>query len=257
MPANKACDHALLADDNDNDLASALQRQVDPSDVSGPGPPSSFILDQGFTEVPKSIMEQKAWSVAWSRPWQFECNILNTEARALVWSVEHLVRSSRCIGKRLLCFSDNLPLVLSATKGKGKSHLLKKPLRKLAALCPATGSKVYTRWIPSEINVADGPSRATLQWKAKRFAKWWTEEAEDSDYPKEREGRTKFVKKVARQGRLGSATRPQLPGVKECQTGDPQRPSEQTSWLDEILVDYMEDLFDQGQGIDGFGCWPV
>ena len=54
--------------------------------------------------------------------------------RALVWSAEHLLRANRNLGRRLVCFSDNLPVVLSAVKGRSKSRLLLGPLRKLAAL---------------------------------------------------------------------------------------------------------------------------
>ena len=135
---------------------------------------SSFIRDLGFDEVPKKVLQKDAWTVVWSRPWKFEANILHTEARALVWSAEHLLRSNRNLCKRLVCLSDNLPLVLSATKGRGKSKYLIGPLRRLAALGLACGSKVHVRWVPSELNVADAPSRAIRQWESLRHAKWWS-----------------------------------------------------------------------------------
>ena len=168
--ATRARDHALLHDHSDE--ASVVAALL----PGTTGAPSSFIRDLGFHEVPGPIMEKQPWSVVWSRPWQFAGNILHTEARALVWSVEHLLRANRCIGKRLVCFSDNLPLVLSATKGRGRSKHLLGPLRKLAALGLASGSKTHVRWIPSEINVADAPSRAVEQWRAARFDCWWDDE---------------------------------------------------------------------------------
>ena len=118
-------------------------------------PSSNLISDLGFDEVPATLLRQEDWTVVWSKPWAYEGNILNTEARALLWSVEHLLRATRCIQKRPLCLSDNLPLVLSATKGRGRSHHLTRPWRKLAALSLAIGS--------SELNVADRPSRALVQ----------------------------------------------------------------------------------------------
>ena len=96
-------------------------------------------------------MGRGCWKTVWFKPRCHEANILNTEARGLAWSVEHLLRSNCCIQKRPLCFSDNLPLVLSATIGRGRSHHLAKPLRKLAALSLATGSKVHVRWVASEL----------------------------------------------------------------------------------------------------------
>ena len=105
-------------------------------------PISTFILDQGFDEVPKEILNPKAWSVVWSRPWQFKANILNTEARALAWSIEHLLRANRCIGKRLLCLCDNMPVVLGCIKGRAKSGHLLRPLRRIAALCWSLAQKL-------------------------------------------------------------------------------------------------------------------
>ena len=136
-------------------------------------PISTFILDQGFDEVPKEILNPKAWSVVWSRPWQFKANILNTEARALAWSIEHLLRANRCIGKRLLCLCDNMPVVLGCIKGRAKSGHLLRPLRRIAALCLVTGSKIATRWVVSELNVADRPSRAVNSWQAAGLERWW------------------------------------------------------------------------------------
>ena len=110
----------------------------------------AFIQDLEFIDIFHDVMGRGCWKTVWFQPLRHEANILNTEARGLAWSVEHLLRSNCCIQKRLLCFSDNLPLVLSATIGRGRSHHLAKPLRKLAALSLATGSKVHVRWVASE-----------------------------------------------------------------------------------------------------------
>ena len=144
---------------------------------------STFIINNGFNEVPESIMKREDWSVVWSRPWKFQANILNTEARGLAWSVEHLLRANRSINKRLLCFSDNLPLVLGCVKGRAKSGHLIKPLRKIAGLCLATGSRVSVRWVASELNVADEPSRAVSAWKALGWDRWW-HDFEKEDHPR-------------------------------------------------------------------------
>lgn len=132
-----------------------------------------FISDGVFTEIPVDILNPDDWSIAWSRPWRFEANILNTEARALVWSAEHLLHCSRAFGRRLVCLTDNLPSALGVTKGRAKSTHLLRPLRKLCALSLATKSKVHVRWLPSERNVADVPSRATDIWEAQGLRGWW------------------------------------------------------------------------------------
>ena len=124
---------------------------------------------------------------------------------------EHLLRSNRNLCKRFVCLSDNLPLVLSATKGRGKSRHPIGPLRRLATLGLATGSKVHVRWVPSELNVADAPSRAICQWHALKHAKWW----EDSDlklpqaFPK-----PEPPHKAQRKGER--ARKPDLPRITKC-----------------------------------------
>ena len=44
---------------------------------------SNFIIDHGCNEVPESFMRRQDWTVVWSRPWKYQANILNTEARGL------------------------------------------------------------------------------------------------------------------------------------------------------------------------------
>lgn len=126
-----------------------------------------------FDPVNPDILHASDWSVVWSAPWKFRANILETEARALNWSVEHLLRANRNIGKHLVCLVDNLPVALAATKGRGKSQLLKGPLRKITSLLLASGSRLHVRWIPSELNIADRPSRAQKQWEAQGLQRWW------------------------------------------------------------------------------------
>ena len=149
---------------------------------------SAFILNRGFNEIPGEVMKREAWSVVWSRPWKFEANILNTEARGLAWSIEHLLRANRNINKRLLCFSDNLPLVLGCVKGRAKSGHLLKPLRKIAGLCLATGSRISVRWVASELNVADQPSRAIAAWKASGWERWWDDFIKEPEAYQSRRG---------------------------------------------------------------------
>ncbi|CAE7422123.1 unnamed protein product [Symbiodinium natans] len=196
---------------------------------------SSFIRDLGFDEVPKKVLQKDAWTVVWSRPWKFEANILHTEARALVWSAEHLLRSNRNLCKRLVCLSDNLPLVLSATKGRGKSKYLIGPLRRLAALGLACGSKVHVRWVPSELNVADAPSRAIRQ----KSAQSKTAVPEGLTYLESRSVRAPTLADY--QNRLKQFEI--WLGVVACAVLD-------LALLDMAMVEYVNELFDLGKGVD-------
>eukprot|EP00435_Cladocopium_sp_Y103_P024584 s857_g6.t1 len=156
---------------------------IDDTDLAH-GSLEDTISSSGFDEVPLKLLSPGDWTVVWSRPWNFKDNILHTEALALVWSIEHSLRSCRNVGKRLLFLSDNLPLTLSACKGRGKSGFLTKPLRKACALALATGSKLHVRWIPSEWNVADRPSRALSQWAARGLSSWFQDS--DSEFSRSR-----------------------------------------------------------------------
>eukprot|EP00972_Heterocapsa_arctica_P091062 13435442-Heterocapsa_arctica.AAC.1 len=54
---------------------------------------------------------------------------------------------------------DNLPLCLSLVKGRASSRHLLPSCRTASALALAGNFKVSYRWIPSELNPADEPSR--------------------------------------------------------------------------------------------------
>ena len=200
----------------------------------------SFILDQGFNEVDAKLMDARDWQAVWSRPWRFKANILNTEARALVWSVEHLLRANRCIGKKLLCFSDNMPLVLGCIKGRAKSSHLLRFLRQIAALCLAVGSKVSTRWVVSEHNVADRPSRAIGAWQSAGLERWWADQLRgpsgDSgeslalDHAQlSRKQRKEAERSFEESFSCGSSRGHDLPGVKECQVSNSEGLSDKGS----------------------------
>ena len=54
---------------------------------------------------------------------------------------------------------DNLSLCLANTKKRTSSFQLVQVIRSIGALALATGSHCISRWIPSEVNPADEPSR--------------------------------------------------------------------------------------------------
>ena len=57
---------------------------------------------------------------------------------------------------------DNLALVLALGKGRSSSQHLRHICRCLFALSISSDAAFVARWIPSELNPADGPSRAPL-----------------------------------------------------------------------------------------------
>ena len=138
---------------------------------------------------------------------------------------------SRNFGQRLLFLSDNLPLTLSASKGRGKSSFLTKPLRQLCAFALATGSKLHVRWIPSEWNVADRPSRALTQRGARGFDSWFNEAGQrgrghdipnGSRIPEGQSSRKKIEKTSGGSRKFSSASKHQLLGSPKCESSNNQ-----------------------------------
>ncbi len=56
---------------------------------------------------------------------------------------------------------DNLPLALALGKGRANSQHLLSTCRSICSLLLATGMRLYARWVPSELNPADEPSRTS------------------------------------------------------------------------------------------------
>eukprot|EP00971_Amphidinium_carterae_P248362 4930607-Amphidinium_carterae.1 len=72
--------------------------------------------------------------------------------------LRHMLRTHHNFGCHLVQLVDNLPLALTLSKGRGK-HQLNGVCRQFCSYLLASGCWVHSRWIPSELNVADKPSR--------------------------------------------------------------------------------------------------
>jgi hypothetical protein len=57
-----------------------------------------------------------------------------------------------------------MPLALAVCKGRANSKHLLPSLRHICALSLATGCRLHCRWLPSQLNVADLPSRGFGRW---------------------------------------------------------------------------------------------
>jgi len=112
-----------------------------------------------FDEVPASVWERAGWTTVHASRVMGTHNILALEGEALHRAFKHALRSLRTHGRRVLFLVDNLPLAMAMAKGRAKSPLLTRVLLKMAALSLASGTRAVVRWIPSEFNAADDPSR--------------------------------------------------------------------------------------------------
>ena len=113
----------------------------------------------GVREVPLGFIGED-WSKVDSCKWNRVEGIPTLEGRAVVWVLQHLGRSSKNLGCRHLILSDSMSVVLALSKGRSSTRPMNRVCRQIAALEFITGMQLSVRWIPSEVNPADQPSRA-------------------------------------------------------------------------------------------------
>ena len=123
-----------------------------------------YISNNDFPEVPHNILQPDEWSTACMGKWKhIDEAITIKEGRALVLALRRLARAQWSRGHKHLILLDNLALTFSAAKGRASNHTLLRINQKISALSLAGGFAVRVRWIPSELNNADGPSRGQIK----------------------------------------------------------------------------------------------
>ncbi|CAE7299586.1 UPF1 [Symbiodinium sp. CCMP2592] len=121
--------------------------------------PFQLVENPMFPEVPKSLLSPEKWHTLWCAPFDYKDTIHVLEARGVLGAVKHRSRDQMKHGTRVLILNDNLGVVLSISKGRCADYGLLRILRRIAAHSLATGIRFIVRWVPSELNIADGPSR--------------------------------------------------------------------------------------------------
>ena len=121
---------------------------------AGLGPTST----QHFASLPSH-----RWSTIVSTPWSSldtpeHINVL--EIRAVTTALRWVLSSPSSIRRRLLVFTDSSVAALAISKGRSSSFQILRRLRYLSSLVLAAGLQLFCRWLPSELNPADGPSRS-------------------------------------------------------------------------------------------------
>ena len=101
----------------------------------------------------------KDWELVVKEKWRFEEHNNITEARTGLWAVRRAARSMKHWGKRMLIFTDSLVTLGAFTKGRSSSWGLLRQCRKLAAFTLGLGMSFSWRYVPTDLNMADGPSR--------------------------------------------------------------------------------------------------
>ena len=99
------------------------------------------------------------WKLVFQGRWAGHEHNNVREMRAAVAVLRHI---SKCRGRwhrRVILFTDSLVALGVLQKGRSSARTLLHLSRQAAAVIFACGLKLYVRWVASEDNVADGPSR--------------------------------------------------------------------------------------------------
>ena len=114
-----------------------------------------------FENVPSIILQTKsAWCVLFGGVWRKSLEIFRREGKDYVMGLRHACRSTESLGKRLMFLLDNMALVLGASKGRSILPKINHTCREICVISLATFTIPICRWIASQDNPADEPSRS-------------------------------------------------------------------------------------------------
>ena len=116
-------------------------------------------MDDGFEEIPAGLLDPRDYRLTRRGTWKFDEDIHLQEARALVGSLERLARTAYGSDQHKLFLIDNMGDALAFERCRARKWPLLSLIRRWSGLCLARNIRPAVRWIPSELNVADGASR--------------------------------------------------------------------------------------------------
>ena len=99
------------------------------------------------------------WKLLYMGAWRRTEHTNINETRTAIGLLRHLGRSTRARGCRFLVLIDSMVALGALAKGRSSSPPLLRLCRQQAVLCMAFGLRPLYRYVPSEWNPADGPSR--------------------------------------------------------------------------------------------------
>ena len=119
----------------------------------------SAVAAAAVRPAPPAALAGSKWTTIVSSRWERDEHINSYELRAAVTAVRWVLSSPSAMNSRLLLLCDSSAVVGALTKGRSSSVLLLRRCRRMAAWLLASGLRLFVRWVPSEWNPADGPSR--------------------------------------------------------------------------------------------------
>ncbi|CAK0826987.1 unnamed protein product [Prorocentrum cordatum] len=112
-----------------------------------------------FDEVPPDVIKLP-WRTVGRHRWRWpEESMPVAEARAVLHGLQHLVRASRHRGRRVVVLGDSLSAAGAVDRFRSSSCKMLRVTQAIAAVTLVTATTLHYRWLPSEWNAADNPSR--------------------------------------------------------------------------------------------------
>jgi hypothetical protein len=122
-------------------------------------PPPDFTSKASVDRSLHPLLHGARWATIISSPWRRAEHINVLELRALRASVRWATSFPGSVGSRIVAWVDSSVVYFAARKGRSSAFKLLAQMRPLSALLLATGVNLACKWIPTEVNPADEPSR--------------------------------------------------------------------------------------------------
>ena len=116
----------------------------------------------GFVPIPFSAVDRE-WVTTGLHRWRRALTLPVAEARASLYAVKHILRGVHNFRRKHVILSDSMTATLAISRGRSKHFSLRRVCQQIGALSLASGALFVLRWIPSEWNPSDNPSRGTWQ----------------------------------------------------------------------------------------------
>jgi hypothetical protein len=122
-------------------------------------PDETFVEhDRKFHNVPFGAVDRD-WKTVGMKFWKKRETLPVYEARSSLYAVKHILRKRDNFGKRHLILSDSLTATCAISQGRAQGFTLRRVCSQIGALVLSSGISICIRWIPSEWNPSDNPSR--------------------------------------------------------------------------------------------------
>ena len=129
------------------------ERRIAPCD-SG-----EYIQQSQFPEISGDWLKDTEWKITHYTPLKEPEPMHMKEGRGFVKTLQDCLSDPLQWSSRKLFLGDNLGLCLAQSKGRCRDAKLLMLMRRAAATLLVSGCCVVLRWLPSELNAADAPSR--------------------------------------------------------------------------------------------------